>query len=209
MSYADEFSTVDLILNSRAETLAVDAFTLSLIKAERQLRKLFTYLVYQFPAFGPADARGLRRTLAVNSRVYFEGVMAGLDALSPVSVKDLVGQEYGRLRLRFVEFNKHRNKIFHGQGTADGLGRAYLLGGVDDIGLWCRSLCASATREFGCDGFVRNSFASARTSSGRTWVRPWMKARALAPRIRLSDARGLAPSSTEGCWRVCRTSRTV
>ncbi len=158
MSYADEFSTVDLILNSRAETLAVDAFTLSLIKAERQLRKLFTYLVYQFPAFGPADARGLRRTLAVNSRVYFEGVMAGLDALSPVSVKELVGQEYERLRLRFVEFNKHRNKIFHGQVTADGLGRAYLLGGVDDIGLWCRSLGASATREFGCDGFVRNSF---------------------------------------------------
>lgn len=158
MSYADEFSTVDLILSSRAETFGVDAFALSLIKAERQLRKLFTYLVYQFPAFGPADVRGLRRTLAVNSRVYFEGVMAGLDALSPVSVKELVGQECERLRLRFVEFHKHRNKIFHGQVTADGLDRTYLLGGVEDIRLWCRSLGASAAREFGCDGFVRNSF---------------------------------------------------
>ena len=158
MSYSDEFSTVDLILNSRAETRGVDAFALSLIKAERQARKLFTYLVYQFPTFGPADRRGLRRTLAANRRVYFEGVIAGLDALSQIPVKELVGQEYDRLWSRFAEFNKHRNKIFHGQVTAEGLSRAYLLGGVKDITLWCRSLGASAAREFGCDGFVRNSF---------------------------------------------------
>ena len=53
--YNDEFQTVDLIVNSTARSRAVDAFALSLIKAERQIRKLVTHLVYQFPCFGPGD----------------------------------------------------------------------------------------------------------------------------------------------------------
>lgn len=45
-SATEEFSTVDLLLGSGAETRAVDAFALALIKAERQARKLVTHLVY-------------------------------------------------------------------------------------------------------------------------------------------------------------------
>ena len=134
-SHTDEFSTVDLILKSQSETCGVDAFALSLIKAERQARKLFTYLIYQFPAFSPSDKKGLRQTLAANGQVYFEGIIAGLDALSPMPVKELVGREYQRLRSRLAEFGKHRNKIFHGQLTADCLSRDYLFRAVKDIRL--------------------------------------------------------------------------
>jgi hypothetical protein len=161
VSYAEEFSTVDLILASGADTLGVDAFALSLIKAERQARKLVTYLVYQSPVFGKGDGRRLRMILAANKRVYFEGVVAGLDALSPIPVKELVGPEYEHLWERFREFGKHRNKIFHGQLTTDGLNRDQLLKNVEDIRLWCRTLGTSATREFGCDGFIRNTFQKA------------------------------------------------
>ena len=110
MSYAEAFSTVDLILASKTDTLAVDAFVLSLIKAERQARKLVTHLVYQCPAFGPGDVRHLRTVLASNKRVYFEGVIAGLDSLSPITVKELVGPEYDRLWERFDEFGRHRDR---------------------------------------------------------------------------------------------------
>lgn len=168
MSYADEFAIIDTILKSNGETRAVDAFALSLIKAERQARKLFTHLVYQFPAFGQAEVQGLRRTLAANRRVYFDGLLAGLDTLSPVSVKELIGPDYDRLSARFTEFKSYRDKIFHGQVTIEGLSRQDLLAAVEDIWLWCRALDAGATREFGCGGFIRNSFKkSVRMDLGR------------------------------------------
>jgi hypothetical protein len=156
--FQEEFSTIDLVLASGAETAGVDGFALSLIKSERQVRKLFTYLVYQSSAFSPKDVRQLRETLAACTSVYFEGIVKGLNALSPVSVKQLVGPEYPRLWPRFKEFAQHRNKIFHGQITAKGLSRAQLLKNVSDIHVWCDSLGAGAERELGYDGFGRNSF---------------------------------------------------
>lgn len=74
MSYTSEFETVDLILNSSCITKGVDAFALSLIKAERQMRKLFTFLVYQNPKLQQKYG-DLRETLAHPvSAVHFEKV---------------------------------------------------------------------------------------------------------------------------------------
>ncbi len=158
MGYKDEFSTVELVINSKADTAGVDAFALSLIEAERQLRKLFTYLIYQSPAFSKKDVRPLRGTLAANKHVYFAGIAAGFDKVSPVTLKTLVGSDYERLWKRFPEFEDHRNKIFHGQITTSGLSRSKLLKNVEDIKLWCLKLGNGATQELGYDGFVRNSF---------------------------------------------------
>ena len=156
--YEDEFSTVELILKSGAETRGVDAFALSLIKAERQARRLLTFLVFQSPAFGTADGRALRKTLASSKQVFFAGLIAGIDALAPLTVRDLVGPEYDRLWARFVEFARHRNKIFHGQLTVVGVRRNQLLQNVHDIQLWCESLGRGGVQELGYDGFDRNSF---------------------------------------------------
>jgi hypothetical protein len=46
MGHAQEFATVDLLLESKHETRGIDAFALSLIKAERQMRRFVTYFVY-------------------------------------------------------------------------------------------------------------------------------------------------------------------
>lgn len=157
VSAADEFVTVRLILGSSAETRGVDAFALSVIKAERQIRKLFTHLVYQFPAFGPADWASLRNTLAASRRVYFNGFVAGFDALYPRSVQALVGQKYASLKARLDEAIDYRNKIFHGQLTSRVLTRQDLEALVADIEAWCTTLARNALAEFGYDGFGRNS----------------------------------------------------
>lgn len=169
MSVQDEFATVDLVLNSNAETRAVDAFALALIKAERQARRVFTHLVYQFPVFSQADVANLKNTLAVKRSVYFEGFLRGIDVLSGRSVQTLVGPDYPRLRQQVTVATGHRNKIFHGQLTPHSLGRAELTSLVGDLKQWCVLLAAGANAEFNYDGFVRNSFqkSSIANISGR------------------------------------------
>jgi hypothetical protein len=157
-SVIEEFSTVDLLLGSSAETRAVDAFAIALIKAERQARKLVTHLVYQFPVFGPADVNALRNTLAGNKRVYFSGFLAGFDALYPQPIRTLVGAQHDHLRKRLDEAIDHRNKIFHGQLTTRSLSREDLKELAADIKTWCTLLAVGANNEVGYDGFGRNSF---------------------------------------------------
>lgn len=158
MSIDDEFKTVDAVIASRGETHGVDAFALSLIKSERQARKLLTHLVYQFPAFSRGDASALRATLEGNRRVYFDGVLSGFDALYPKSIETLVGADFQRLRQRLDTAADQRNKIFHGQLTALSLSRHDLLSFVTDLRSWCEQLAAGTIAEFGYDGFGRNSF---------------------------------------------------
>jgi hypothetical protein len=44
-----EFATIDALWASGAETRRVDSLLLSWIKYEKQLRRLFCFLVYQHP----------------------------------------------------------------------------------------------------------------------------------------------------------------
>jgi hypothetical protein len=136
----------------------VDAFALSVIKTERQIRKLVTHLIYQFPCFGPGDVPSIRQTLVNNRRVYFDGFENGFDAIYQLSIAALVGSDYLPLRDRIREAVDHRNKIFHGQLTSKNLTRDDLLAYVGDIRTWCKTLAGSALAEFGYDGFAWNSF---------------------------------------------------
>lgn len=158
MSANQEFDTVDLIVNSTSETRGVDAFALSVIKAERQLRKLFTHLVFQFPCFGSSDIGALRDALANNKRIYFSEIENCINALCSSTVEKMVGADYSRLRQRVEEAIECRNKIFHGQLTQRFLTREDLLGFVQDIRGWCDALTEGAVSHIGYDGFARNSF---------------------------------------------------
>jgi hypothetical protein len=158
MSYKEEFATVDLIRASCAETRGVDAFALSLTKAERQIRKLVTHLVFQFPCFNASDVPSLRNTLANNRKVYFKGLINGFNSIYPKTIETMVGNKYQQLLGRIKEAIEHRNKIFHGQLTNQNLSREDLLAYVDDISDWCRTLAEAAYNEIGYDGFARNSF---------------------------------------------------
>jgi hypothetical protein len=173
MNYAAEFATVDAVLQCGAATCGVDAFALSVIKAERQMRKLFTFLVFQAPAFGSADVPDLRKALSDNGRVYFDGFIKGWDALYPRPVSSLVGQEYQRLSSQLYEATRHRNKIFHGQLTNEKLSTPELLDYVSDIRTWCLKLAQGAESEVGYDGFGRNSFRKSETPDlGSRFLKP-------------------------------------
>jgi hypothetical protein len=129
-----------------------------LIKAERQMRKLVTHLVYQFPCFDHNDISGLRSALGGNRHVYFEGFEWGFDALYSRTIRAIVGVRYESLRSRIAEAINFRNKIFHGQLTPHYLKRGDLLGLVKDVRGWCEVLAVGAEAELGYDGFGRNSF---------------------------------------------------
>jgi hypothetical protein len=158
MSVTQEFATVDLLLASSAETRGVDAFALSLIKAERQLRRLLTYLVFQSPEFESSDISRLREALAENRRIYTDGFIRGIDELLPVPLGQLVGSEYPRLYERLQEALSYRNKIFHGQLTDRNLSRDDLLALIRDLRQWCTVIANAASNAIGYNGFARNSF---------------------------------------------------
>jgi hypothetical protein len=153
----DEFSTIDTLLASEAQTRGVDTFALALIKAERQMRKLFTYLVFQSPAFSTRDIKALRNALAAR-RLYFRDFISAWNKLYTRPLKEIVGPDYDRLRAVLDEAIEFRNKIFHGQLTTKYLSREDLIAYVAQIRCWCRALAAGSQLEIGYDGFERNSF---------------------------------------------------
>ncbi|MEO9802035.1 MAG: hypothetical protein ABJF04_02255 [Reichenbachiella sp.] len=157
MSYREEFETVNLLLKSDNTTRGVDAFCLALIKTERQIRKLFTHLVYQYPKLQTESFTDIRNTLFENRNVYFEGFIEGFNAIYPVKIDYLVGEDYEKL---LAEVNKSigfRNKIFHGQLTNQSLSRDALFKLSDNLSTWCMSLANGAKAEIGFDGFEWNS----------------------------------------------------
>ena len=158
MSFSKEFSAVDWLVQSDLETSGVDAFALALIKAERQIRRIFTYVVFQNEVFGCNEVEGLRDILGQNRRCYFEGFERGIDAILQTSVRALVGDEYAQLRPLLDEAIEARNKIFHGQLTNQRLSRSDLFNYVAAVRRWCELLASSAARDIGYDGFERNSF---------------------------------------------------
>jgi hypothetical protein len=155
---------VDLIRASKAETRGVDAFALSLIKAEKQARRLVTFLVYQHPWCSQTTIPDIRDALWSSKKVYFEGVLRGWDALHRRSIEDLVGSEYARLKGRLDAARPYRDKIFHGQLTSKGLSRSDLLGLAADIRAWCDALAVGTLAEVGYDG-CSDSFHKARNAA--------------------------------------------
>ncbi|WP_175239318.1 MULTISPECIES: hypothetical protein [Burkholderia cepacia complex] len=158
MSFASEFEVVDLVAKSQLATSGVDAFSLSIVKMERQMRKLFTYLVYQARAFSPENVEELRQALGASRKAYFEGFERGINELSAVSIEKMVGQQYDGLRPILVDALDVRNKVFHGQLTMRCLQRDQLEELTNFIKRWCNLLADGANRAIGYDGFGRNSF---------------------------------------------------
>ena len=152
MSLAREFENIDFLIQHPTGTTGVDCFSLSVIKMERQMRRLFTYSIFQFPSFSSKDISALRETLVQQRSAYFEGFIRGFETIHPHSVSDLVGADYAALWPRIEDAIDHRNKIFHGQLTPDSLGTPELLAIVESIRQWCQKLGTGAEAYFGYAG---------------------------------------------------------
>ncbi|MBL0056739.1 MAG: hypothetical protein IPP31_11280 [Chitinophagaceae bacterium] len=161
MNFTEQFASVDLIINTNFETRGVDAFALSLIKAEKQIRRIFTFLIFQNPTYSLSDLRQLRTTLANNRRVYFQGFIAGINLILPRDLQTIYGADYIIDLNKFLLYTQDRNKIFHGQITDAGLSRADLMARVDDIKKWCKHLGTEVQKEIGYDGFSQSYIKTA------------------------------------------------
>jgi len=171
MSIANEFVTVDLVANAGVATGGVDAFALSVIKAERQIRRLFTHIVFQCPAFTPEDIPELRMALWERRRCYFEGFVRGIDGILPMSLDQLIGASYRPLRLGIDNAIEVRNKVFHGQLTDQSLCEAGLLAHVGNVREWCQAIANAGIQAVGYDGFQRNSFRKGGPEVAQTFKR--------------------------------------
>lgn len=161
MSSVDaEFSTVDLILQSSADSRGVDAFCLAWIKFERQMRKLTGNLLYQASVFDKDDkilrAR-LRDALLVRQRLTYTNFWGAIHRLSGENAKTILSERFLYLREAMEQARDVRNKIFHGLQTGRGLGRSDLQKIQGDIRECCRAFADVGRTRFGYDGFAPNS----------------------------------------------------
>lgn len=149
----EEFRPVDHILGSDHRSRGVDAFTLTYLRAERQIRKLFTHLVFQSDAFDHGNSRELRQTLYQAPDVSFKKLATGIATLSDVTVPEMVGTEHNRLLAVLRQAKSYRDKLFHGQLPDQYVSTEEFIALEADIRAWCRLLAAGAEQAIGYDGF--------------------------------------------------------
>lgn len=160
-----EFATVAAVWRSDGETRRVDALLLSWIKYEKQLRRLFCFLVFQHSKITVNTIDEVIDAIAQSRRLYPETFIVGIDILSRVSVRELIGSRYEDLSKSLVTIKAYRNKLMHGQLTGLGIPSYRLERDVLSIVAWISCLAEGAEKHFGYDGLRRRTFSEAKSST--------------------------------------------
>ena len=159
-----EFATIDSIWHSNAETRRVDSLILVWVKYEKQLRRLFCYLIYQHPKINEAQIDKVLETLVENRNLYPETFIKLINALKVVPINKMVGSEYQQLWSEITRIKKYRNKLIHGQNTGLKIQSPQLERDVLHVVNWISALASGAERIIGYDGIKRNTFRKAKAS---------------------------------------------
>lgn len=157
-SFFDEFKTVEILLDSSCVTGRADAFVIAWVKSERQVRRIFSYLIYQFPVFERKDVEPIIQTITSRNNLNFDDFINGFNKLYPKTYKDIVGASYDILKTDHAKIKKFRNKLFHGQPTGQNLSEKQLRNEIMKIQNWCFEVAEKMNGQIGYDGFTRNSF---------------------------------------------------
>ncbi|MFZ3078361.1 MAG: hypothetical protein WA109_01635 [Bellilinea sp.] len=157
-SVYNEFKTVEILVNSSYTTGRTDAFVIAWVKSERQVRRIFSYLIYQYPVFEKKDVSSLIQAIASKNNLYFNDFIDGFNRLYPKTYKDIIGTSYDSLKADLDRINGFRNKIFHGQPTGHSLSTSQLCVEIVKIQNWCFEVAEKMQSEIGYDGFTRNSY---------------------------------------------------
>jgi len=162
-SLIEEFGTVEYLLNSPFPTGRTDAFVVAWVKSERQVRRIFSYLIYQFPIFSRKDVQLITQSISSSKKnLYFDNFINGFNLVYPKTYEDIIGETYKGLKGDLVKIIRFRNKIFHGQPTGESLSANQLRIEITKIKNWCFELAEKMQLEIGYDGFARNSFRKSR-----------------------------------------------
>lgn len=159
-----EFATVEALWHSSAETKRVDSLLLSWVKYEKQLRRLFCFLVYQHPKITANTINSVIAVLAKNNDLYPETFIRGIAALGVKPVPALVGQQHAQLAADVQRIKKYRNKLMHGQATGQSIQSVQLERDVKHLIAWIEALASGADAEFGYDGLRRKTFREAKSN---------------------------------------------
>lgn len=160
-----EFATVEALWRSTGRTRRVDSLLLSWVKYEKQLRRLFCFLVYQHPKTTANTIDSVIGLLAQNNKLYPETFIKGIAALGVQTVPNLVGPKHRQLATEVARIKKYRNKLMHGQATGQFIQSAQLERDVKHLIAWIEALASGADAAFGYDGLRRNTFREAKASS--------------------------------------------
>lgn len=112
-----EFATIESLWSSSAPTRRVDSLLLSWVKYEKQLRRLFCFLVFQHPRITQESIESVITTMAANRDLKPETFLAGIKALGVTAVPALLDKHHQRLWPEITRIKKIRNKLMHGQIT--------------------------------------------------------------------------------------------
>lgn len=164
MNYLDnveaEFKTVDILLKSETKTGRTDAFIISWVKVEKQIRKIFFYLLLQFPAFSESYKSKITKTLNLYV-LYYDDFIKGFDFIHPESFKEIIGDDYEELKTKIDEIKrKYRNKILHGQLTGESLKNENLTELVEVIKDWVTLIGEKFSKKIQYDGIAKAIFNS-------------------------------------------------
>ena len=156
-NFESEFEVIEYLLNSNNESRAIDSFSLSLLKIEKQIRKIFTHLIYQYDCFEPCDKIKIINILSANKDIYFRHLIIGINLIYYKEIKEIYGVGYEVDYNSISSLKIFRNKIFHGQLTGKKLNRTDLTGFVTIMKRWSKQISESFQNEINYDGFERNS----------------------------------------------------
>jgi hypothetical protein len=162
---AEEFATVEAVWNSSGSTRRVDSLVLSWVKYEKQLRRLFCFIVFQHSGLTPTDIESVVGILAANNKLYPETFIAGIEELSARAVKVLLASRYAELWAEISRIKAYRNKLIHGQITGLKITSRQLERDVLWIVDWINTLAGAAQATFGYDGIQRNTYRAAKAAS--------------------------------------------
>ena len=160
-----EFATVEAVWNSGAETRRVDALLLSWVKYEKQLRRLFSFFVFQHPAITADKIDSIISAFAANRNLNPETFISGIKTLGVTPLPKLLGDSHTKLWPEITRIKKYRNKIMHGQHTGQGITSSQLEQDVILLIKWISSLAQAAHDAYGYDGVKRNTYVAARQSA--------------------------------------------
>lgn len=161
----EEFVTVVAVWESGGVTLAVDSLLLTWVKYEKQLRRLFCFLVFQHPEIDKKIVEALVDVLASNSKLNPGTLTKAINTLKVGLIEELVGESHEKLSTEIARIKLVRNKLVHGQITGKKLAAHQIESDIYLLIEWIATLAAGSKKELGYDGLARNTFRKAKATT--------------------------------------------
>ncbi|MEQ8409553.1 MAG: hypothetical protein RKH07_14890 [Gammaproteobacteria bacterium] len=160
-----EFATIELIWHSSAMTRRVDSLLLSWVKYEKQLRRLFSFFVFQHPKITIHTLDSTISAFASNRNLKPETFIVGLTKLGIDDPKSILGEKYNSLWPEVNRIREYRNKIMHGQHTGQKIGSPQLERDVLILIDWMSCIGNAYDEKYGYDGLRRKVYFAAKSNS--------------------------------------------